>query len=161
MLRMFWALIGAVVLVSCVESPLRSAFKAIDDKGWHKDSIMQFTFKDLDTLQQYNMFLVVRNDNTYAYSNLFLIATLTMPDGNMVRDTLEYEMAKPSGEWLGNGYGSLKENKLWYKENLQLPSSGAYTLEVMHAMRKNGSVDGLIELEGITDVGYQIEKSNR
>jgi gliding motility-associated lipoprotein GldH len=78
-----------------------------------------------------------------------------------VRDTLEYEMAKPDGQWLGTGYGSLKENKLWYKENVVFPSSGVYTLEISHAMRKNGQVDGIVELEGITDVGYLIEKSNQ
>jgi gliding motility-associated lipoprotein GldH len=67
-------------------------------------------------------------------------------------------MAQPTGEWLGKGVGSVKENKLWYKENIVFPQSGVYKVNVFHAMRKNGEVDGLHELDGITDVGLEIEK---
>ena len=70
-------------------------------------------------------------------------------------------MALPNGQWLGKGYGSIKENKLWYKENIVFPSSGVYTLQISHAMRKNGNIEGIVDLEGITDVGFQIEKSNQ
>ena len=69
-------------------------------------------------------------------------------------------MAQPDGTWLGKGYGSIKENKLWFKENIVFPSAGVYTLRLSHAMRKNGNVDGVINLEGITDVGFEIVKSN-
>jgi gliding motility-associated lipoprotein GldH len=74
-----------------------------------------------------------------------------------VKDTLEYEMALPDGTWMGKGTGSIKENKLWYKENIIFPFNGVYTLELVQAMRKNGSVSGLETLPGITDVGLEIE----
>lgn len=160
MLKGLTALLLGVLMVSCDGQTLISAYKSTDNGVWHKDSIMRFTFTDLDTLQPYNMFINVRNDQTYPYSNLFVIAELGFPNGDVVRDTLEYEMAARDGQWLGTGQGSLKENKLWYKENVVFPSSGVYTLELSQAMRKNGQVDGIVELEGITDVGYQIEKSN-
>ncbi|MGY8915706.1 MAG: gliding motility lipoprotein GldH family protein, partial [Flavobacteriales bacterium] len=40
------------------------------------------------------------------------------------------------------------------------PVKGVYTLDISHAMRRNGSVEGIMDLKGITDVGFQIEKSN-
>ncbi|MGI9551766.1 MAG: gliding motility lipoprotein GldH, partial [Aurantibacter sp.] len=126
---------------------------------WSKDSIVKFTFSEIDTLLNHNIFINVRNDQTFPYNNLFLIAELNYPSGESVRDTLEYEMALPDGTWLGKGYGSIKENKLWYKENIVFPSSGVYTLQLSHAMRKNGAVEGVANLEGITDVGFEIEKS--
>jgi gliding motility-associated lipoprotein GldH len=147
-------------MVSCDGKTVKSDYSPTHNGRWNKDSVAKFSFKELDTLQKYNMFINLRNDGTYPYSNLFLIAELKFPNGDVVRDTLEYEMAKPDGQWLGAGHGSLKENKLWYKENVVFPSSGVYTLEISHAMRKNGQVDGIVELEGITDVGYLIEKSN-
>ena len=53
----------------------------------------------------------------------------------------------------------LKESKLFYKEQILFPiQAETYTLEVYQAMRKNGEVDGVNELEGITDVGFRIEK---
>jgi len=155
------AFLLVIFMVSCNRHTIKSDYSPTQNGRWNKDSIVKFSFQELDTLQEYNMFINLRNDGTYPYSNLFLIAELKFPNGDMQRDTLEYEMAKPDGQWLGTGYGSLKENKLWYKENIVFPSSGVYTLEISHAMRKNGQVDGIVELEGITDVGYLIEKSNQ
>ncbi len=125
---------------------------------WSKEPPIEFKFSPSDTLGHHNMFLTVRNDNTYPYSNLFLIAELSFPQGERVIDTLEYEMATPDGKWLGKGMGSIKENRLWYKENIVFPNSGVYTLRLSHAMRKNGTVEGIENLSGITDVGYEIFK---
>ncbi|MCK0144164.1 gliding motility lipoprotein GldH [Arenibacter sp. F26102] len=160
MLKSLGAFLLVVFMVSCDRQIVKSEYSPTQNGIWNKDSVVAFSFKELDTLQEYNLFINVRNDGTYPYSNLFLIAELQFPNGDMLRDTLEYEMAKPDGEWLGTGYGSLKENKLWYKENVVFPTLGVYKLEISHAMRKNGQVDGIVELEGITDVGYLIEKSN-
>lgn len=154
-------LIGLLLcVVSCSEALVKSEFQATDNGSWSKDDMRSFTFSKVDTIQEHDMFINVRNDNTFPYNNLFLIAELNFPSGESVTDTLEYEMALPDGTWLGKGYGSIKENKLWYKEKIVFPSSGVYTLRLSHAMRKNGSVNGVINLEGITDVGYEIVKSN-
>ncbi|WP_150450979.1 gliding motility lipoprotein GldH [Arenibacter lacus] len=160
MLRGIALLMLVSLMVSCDGQTVKSAYTPTNNGVWHKDSIIQFNFSGLDTVQPFNVFINIRNDQTYPYSNLFLIAELQSPLGDLVRDTLEYEMARPNGEWLGSGHGSLRENKLWYKENIVFPASGVYTLKVSHAMRKNGQVEGIEALEGITDVGYQIEKIN-
>ena len=68
-------------------------------------------------------------------------------------------MALPDGSWLGKGMGSVKENKFWFRQNIVFPDSGVYNFKVSHAMRKNGAVSGIQELNGITDVGLQIEKT--
>lgn len=137
-----------------------SEYKATDNGSWGKDNIIEFTFLDMDTINAHNLFINIRNDNMFPYSNLFLIAELNYPNGETVKDTLEFEMTLPDGQWIGKGYGSIKENKLWYKENIVFPNSGVYTVQLSHAMRKNGNVEGVMNLEGITDVGFQIEKSN-
>ena len=155
-----FAIIVFFMLIACNESLVKSEFKAIDNGSWNKDSIVEFSFSDLDTLQNHHMFINLRNDENFPYNNLFLIAELDFPDGETLTDTLEYEMALPDGQWLGHGYGSIKENKLWYKENIVFQNSGVYTLRLAHAMRKNGSIEGVENLEGITDVGFEIVKSN-
>jgi gliding motility-associated lipoprotein GldH len=160
MLRSLFILILFVFTVSCGETLIKTNFQATENGSWSKDSTFTFTFSEMDTTQQHDMFINVRNDNSFQYNNLFLITELNFPSGETVTDTLEYEMALPDGTWLGKGYGSIKENKLWYKENIVFPSSGVYTLRISHAMRKNGSVNGVINLEGITDVGFEIIKSN-
>ncbi len=158
--KSFFVLAALVFCVSCNDSLLVSEYKATDKGQWNKDHTIEFTFSEVDTIRRHDMFINIRNDETFPYSNLFLIAELNFPSGETVKDTLEYEMALPDGTWLGTGYGSIKENKLWYKENIVFPTSGVYTLSVSHAMRKNGSVDGIANLPGITDVGFEIVKSN-
>lgn len=150
-----------ISMVSCNEGLVKSDFQATDSGSWAKDDTVEFTFSEMDTVQKHDIFINVRNDNSFSYNNLFLIAQLNFPDGEIVTDTLEYEMALPDGTWLGKGYGSIKENKLWYKENIVFPTSGVYTLRLEHAMRKNGNVNGVENLEGITDVGFEIVKSNK
>jgi gliding motility-associated lipoprotein GldH len=153
-------LLSILLFVSCDSSIIQSDYRATTDGKWDKDTILEFNLSELDTVTPYHIFINLRNDETYEFSNLFLIAELNYPDGASIKDTLEFEMTMPNGEWLGKGAGSIKENKLWYKENIVFPVKGVYTLKIAHAMRKNGTIKGIIDLEGITDVGYQIEKTN-
>ncbi len=138
-----------------------SEYEAIESGKWEMDKSVYFEFSEMDSVQDYNMFINIRNDNTFQFSNLFLITELEYPNGKTFKDTLEYKMAEPSGAWLGKGLGSIKENKLWFQENIVFPDSGVYKLNIAHAMRKNGDVNGIYGLEGITDVGLEIEKSTQ
>jgi gliding motility-associated lipoprotein GldH len=100
----------------------------------------------------------IRNSNNYKFSNLFLIVSMNFPHGKTITDTLEYRMAKPDGTWLGEGIGSIKENKLWYKQEVPFLEDGEYTVIIEQAVRNNGDVDGVTNLEGITDVGFSVEE---
>ena len=159
MRSVFLILVLAAMLGSCNDRLVRSEFRATDGGSWSKDNVLEFSFSEVDTARQHDLFLNIRNDASFPYSNLFLIAELESPSGATVKDTLQYEMAMPDGTWLGKGYGSIKENKLWYKEDIVFSEPGEYRLRVSHAMRKNGNVNGVVNLEGITDVGFEIEKS--
>lgn len=127
---------------------------------WQKDSAVVFNFNPPDTLKPYNLFINLRNNNDYGFSNIFLITELYFPNGTIQTDTLQYMMANPKGEWLGNGFTDLKENKLWYKENLRFPSLGSYQVQIRQAVRKTGAAEGIAELKGISQVGFRIEKTN-
>ncbi len=157
--RILLIAIALLLGLSCTEQLAYFEYQPTDNGKWRKDQPMEFQFSDLDSTQTYNMYITLRNDEDYPYSNLFLIAEMTRPDGASERDTLEYEMADAQGKWLGTGYGSVKENKLWYKENIDFPVTGVYTVTVSHAMRRNGSVEGIEMLPGVLDVGLQIEKN--
>ncbi|WP_190810486.1 gliding motility lipoprotein GldH [Flagellimonas sp. S3867] len=146
-------------IVSCNNNLVYSEFEAMENGKWDMNKPVNFEFSSLDSVQPHNLFINIRNDNTFQFNNLFLITELEYPDGETFKDTLEYKMAEPTGEWLGKGLGSIKENKLWFHEKIVFSDSGVYKLNIIHAMRKNGNVDGIHVLDGITDVGLEIEKS--
>ena len=69
-------------------------------------------------------------------------------------------MADKNGKFLGSGISETKSSQLFLKENSTFPSAGKYKISIKQAMRKNGHVSGIKELEGVTDVGFRIEKVN-
>ncbi|WP_298542242.1 gliding motility lipoprotein GldH [uncultured Aquimarina sp.] len=155
-LKFFTLLFLLIGIVSCDDTRVFDEYKTVSD-SWEKDEKISFTLPELDSLQVYNLFINVRNTNDYKFSNLFLISEMEFPNGKIVTDTLEYEMAKPNGEWLGVGFTDLKESKLWYKANVNFAEEGVYKVVLQHAMRKNGETLGINSLEGITDIGFRIE----
>ena len=73
-------------------------------------------------------------------------------------------MAAPNGELLGSGFTDIKENKLWYRgyeSAFRFSEEGNYEVNIRHAMRKNGKVKGVENLEGITDVGFRVEHAQK
>jgi len=154
----FFIFLGAFsVLTSCDKKRVYDEYQPING-SWEKDSTLVFQLEKLDSLKNYNLFINVRNNKDYKYSNLFLITEMRFPQGKVITDTLEYEMAAPDGKWLGTGFGDVKESKLWYKENVSFNEPGEYQIAIKQAMRKNDQVDGIENLEGITHVGFRIEK---
>lgn len=147
-------------LTSCDSNRVFDEYKSVPNQ-WHKDSIIQFSINPQDSIKPYNLFINIRNTNDYKFSNLFLIVEMNTPHGKGVIDTLEYIMAKPNGEFLGTGFSDVKENKLWYKEGIVFSEAGEYVVKIQHAMRKNGNVKGVENLEGITDVGFRIEQAQQ
>jgi gliding motility-associated lipoprotein GldH len=128
-------------------------------KSWNKDTIVRFELPKLDTQKSYNLFLNLRGNNDYPYNNIFLIVSLQQPNKKTVVDTLEYQMADPEGNLLGDGFTDVKESKLVYKEGMRF-MPGSYKVSIKQAVRQTGKVAGVVQLEGITDVGFRIEKTN-
>ena len=157
MYNCFFASVLSLLLIACGHSGVTADTRAISSEGWQVNDPAIFKIPRLDSVASYNAFITVRNNNNYPFNNLFLIVSLQYPYGKTVVDTLEYKMARPDGSWLGTGIGNLKENKLFYKQNLSFDQAGDYTLQISHAVRNNGESQGVSKLEGITDIGYSIE----
>ncbi|MFC5682136.1 gliding motility lipoprotein GldH [Flavobacterium sp. MAHUQ-51] len=148
-------LLVSVFFLSCDDKRVFDEYKSVGS-AWHKDSVVSFNLPELDSTKKYDLFLNIRDNNNYPFSNLFLIVSLEKPNGYTKVDTLEYEMAAPDGTLLGNGFTDIKESKLYYKENVKF--RGKYKLHIKQAVREGGKVPGVTQLEGITEVGLRIEK---
>lgn len=154
----FLFLCGIILLSSCDENRVFDSYKSLEDSVWKIDEAVEFQFQISDSIHKNNLYFTLRNNQNYQFSNLFIISQLNFPNGKKVVDTLEYEMADKRGNFLGKGLSTNKESILFYKENVIFPTKGLYTVIVNQAMRKRGSIEGVNELQGITDVGIRIEK---
>ena len=144
------------MFIACDDKQVFDEYHNFKD-GWDAKEQASFKFMQPSATESYDLFVNVRNDNSYPFSNLFLIIETNYPEGKVTTDTLQYQMAEPDGTWLGKGFTDLKENKLWYKD-ATFPEEGEYIVNIKHAMRKNGEADGLDVLPGVLDVGFRIEK---
>ncbi|HRG19169.1 MAG TPA: gliding motility lipoprotein GldH [Flavobacterium lutivivi] len=143
-------------LFSCDKKRVFDEYKNVGN-AWHKDSIVTFDLPQLDAKKKYNLFVNVRNNDDYPYSNLFLIVSLEQPNRQVKVDTLEYLMTNPDGTLLGEGFSDVKESKLFYKDGESFTQKGIYKIHIRHAVRQTGKVDGVERLKGISDIGFRIE----
>ena len=155
--RLSYFFVFIIVFIGCDSTQVFDEYKTVSSQ-WDKNEIITFNVNAPDTITPHNLFVNLRNNNDYKYSNLFLIVEMNYPNGKVVKDTLEYEMTKADGTFLGTGFTDIKENKLWYKEAMVFNESGVYLIKVQHAMRENGSVMGVERLDGVIDVGFRVER---
>ena len=154
-------LLVLILMFSCDDIIEFNQYKTLENSFWKSGEKITFAFEVKDTILPKNLYINIRNNNDYEFSNLYIITELKFPNNTLVIDTLQYEMADISGMFLGNGFSEIKENKLFYKEHKVFPVSGKYVLNIRHAMRKNGKVNAIENLNGIQDVGFSIEKINK
>jgi gliding motility-associated lipoprotein GldH len=148
-------LIGTILIaaLACDQNRVFEEYRKIPDKGWNKDSVLVFNVPVEDTLTTHNVYVNIRNDIKYNYSNLWLFIGVEQPGGPTAKDTFELLLADPAGKWLGKGIGGIKTNQVIFKRNVYFPVSGNYRISLQQGMREN-------ILTQITEVGLRVEKVN-
>ena len=143
----------SILLASCSNKDEVVYMQSLDGV-WNKKKELKFEFNVEETSPK-NIVLVVRNNNDYPYSNLFVKAYVKAEsDKNFKVDTLNYILAKPNGEWIGSGFGETKEILFLYKNNYTFPKKGKYIIGITQAMRTN-------DLKGIKNVEKKIQNKTK
>jgi gliding motility-associated lipoprotein GldH len=146
----------AGLLISCDKKRVFDEYQSVGS-AWNMKKEVIFELPKVDTLKKYNLFINLRANDDYKFNNLFLIVSMEQPNGLTKIDTLEYEMADVDGALLGDGFSDIKESKLYYKENVKFKASENNKIHIKHAVRQTGKIEGIQDLEGITEVGFRIE----
>lgn len=155
----------ALSLLLCLFISCKHDNKVIFDEyqptkgNWEKNDVKTFVWDVQDTLTSHNLFMNVRVNNEYPYSNMFVIFKIYKPSTAIVIDTIQFQMADPNGVLLGNGFSDVKESKLWLKQNYTFDETGKYKVTLEQAVRALGDVEGVPALEGVSEVGFRIEKA--
>jgi len=151
---LIFSLLTVLLIAACNGDVVYERNERIPGSEWSRYHIPVFEVEITDTLNAHNLLINLRNTGEYPRSNLFLFISATSPVGAFTRDTLELVLAEPSGRWKGRGFGSVWQNRFFYRQNVRFPERGKYTFEVEQAMR-------IDDLPGILDVGLRIERSDR
>ena len=159
-IKILLVFIFTVIFLGCNDNIIYGEFINLGN-SWSLNKKAMFTIDKsfFNTENKYNIYIHLRNNNEYQYNNIFLIGSIKDSINIIEKDTLEYAMADSEGMWLGKGFLSLKESKLWWKSNFKFPEVNALTFEIHQVTRKNGNQYPDNELKGIIDIGLSIEIS--
>ncbi len=141
----------ALLLGSCNEDVVFEKSQDLDSDGWHMNDVVTFQKEISDTTQLFDIFLNVRNNHEYPYSNFYVFFHTTFPSGTVYKDTIEMILADRQGNWTGEGFGKIKSNSFHFRKDVWFPEQGEFTFTIQHAMRDE-------YIEGISDIGMRIEK---
>lgn len=141
----------ALIFFSCDSKRVYDTFAPLPTAGWDADSIQTCAFDIDDSLGIYNIFLNIRNDKSYGFSNLWLFVDIIPPQGETFTDTVQVMLADPMGVWTGKGFSGTYDNQILYRRSVYFPAEGTYSIKLQHGMRTK-------VLKGITDIGIRVEK---
>lgn len=141
-----------ILLTSCRGKNVFSEYKTLGDEGWIATEEVEIKFSSTDTISKTELQLFVRNDDSYAYQNLWFFVDEVAPNGNIKTDTIQCFLVDNYGRWIGSGFGSLYYVAVKYRENHHFSSSGEYVYKIRHGMRCD-------TLKGIKEVGLNVLKS--
>jgi len=148
---LFPGLIAALLLINaCDDGKVYHKYVEIPGNTWNAGNIIHFDVSITDTRHSHNVYLLVRNNANYKYSNLYLFITTTSPMGSTVRDTLELILADPKGKWVGKGAADVYTSRHPFKMNVRFPHHGIYSFDIQQALWDN-------DLKNISDIGLQID----
>ena len=143
------------LLTSCSDSDLVNSYEF--SNGWKNGEVVQFDFKGTETKKNQNLFLILRHNKNYSFSNIFLITEMKFENDSIKRDTLEYRLSEKNGKWLGKKRLSIVEHTLPFKKNLEILKDSTYSITITNSMRLINQVSPIQNLENILDLGLLIE----
>ncbi len=138
-------------LISCNPGISYTESEKIPGYTWNASNTISFEVPVKDTINTFDINLIIRTDKSYPYRNLFLFIRTTSPEEVSIIDTVEYFLADEKGNWYGSGLGDVSDLSVPFKTNILFPDEGTYTFNIQHGMRDQN-------LDGVTDIGIQIRK---
>ena len=139
------------VLTSCRQVALVEQLANIPNASWPSERTDTFRFEIQDTSLAYNLAVVVRHTNQYAYRNLWVRLQIKQP-ALASFSSQDFNLPIASAEnWLGKGMGDIYEVRpKLFKQAVRFTQKGEVSIVLQHIMRQD-------PLPGIMQIGVRVE----
>ena len=131
-------------------------FKGIEG-GWEKKDKINFNFY-LQEKGNYDISIILRSDEQYPFSNIYFDYQLTSKMVNLSESKM-MNINDSNTNWYSKRVLSISNNIIELKKNLLL-NEGNVILSLEHSVRFLDSINPIVNLEGVLDVGLLVKKSN-
>lgn len=146
----FIGFVGILLFAACNSNVVFESTITMDNATWNRTDVAVFPFTPRDTTTKYDVILKIKNNNEYAYSNLYMFSEIRFPNKQFTRDTIEFFLADAAGEWTGKRWLSTHTNTFNFKQGIQFPFNGEYIFSLEQAMRCSNKDCTLKGIEAIT-----------
>jgi gliding motility-associated lipoprotein GldH len=140
-----------LLYTSCNTNTVYDENLTVPEDGWFSTSPAYFNVEIDDTLTYHTLYLGISHTVNYKYQNIYFFVTMSLPNGQLARDTVNLNLANNYGEWYGRGMGKTKTLQLPYRTNFLFPYTGTYKFYIEQAMRDD-------TLKNIKAIGLKIAK---
>jgi len=142
------------LFVSCKKLDTFQQIHSLKQAQWQYDNPLSFTFNIEDTTAEYHHYIILRTDDNFDYSNVWVKVLIQSPSGEEFTDSFlhEFILFDKNGYSYGEQQGTFWNYKMpVIHKRLQFHTPGEYTIQVKQFMRDD-------ELKSIFNVGWCIEK---
>jgi gliding motility-associated lipoprotein GldH len=143
-----------LALEACQQGVVYQQVHTLPGSIFYRDSSIHFSFPIADSIQAYDIYMLVAYTPTYPYQNLYINYTLqdknTCPLATALHQSVLFD--PKTGKPLGKGWGENKYIELLLLKNYNFAQPNAYSLILTQFMRQEA-------LPGIHQVGIKICKT--
>lgn len=140
----------ALFFSSCTTVDLYEKNVTIPGFEWKSNYQPEFTFDIKDTAALYDIYLVLRHNERYSFTNIWINLYSQPPGDTMGKAPFDLQLADSKG-WLGSGMDDIYEHRIKLTTTPYPLKAGAYRFKVEQIMRED-------PLENVMNVGLRIEK---
>ncbi len=139
---------------SCTKNPRYEKSHSFRNEVWSYSDTAKFKVKVLDTTTKYDIFLTLRRNINYPYSNIWVNMGTLIPDSTHRKySDLELTLEEKNGRPTGNRVGNNIEHVILIKKGVKM-QIGVYSFWVNQKMREE-------KLHGILNVGVRVQKQTQ
>jgi gliding motility-associated lipoprotein GldH len=146
------SLILLLSFFSCSHKEVFFDFHSVVDASWARADTAVFEVNITDAAIPYDIFVEIRHNEHYPFSNIWLFVNVETPERSVRTDTIGVDLADVYGKWYGKGF-SLHNFSIPYEKSFLFPHPGVYTFSICQGMRDN-------PLKGVSDIGLKISKKS-
>ncbi len=150
----FFILIAAAVsFTSCTEMAVFEKNTVIPKMQWHSNFNAKGTVNISDTGSQYNIYIIIRHNDAYAYNNIWLNVGLQPPGDSMQYQKINITLGSDATGWEGTGMNDIWEvRKLIFRLPKRFIRQGQYNFSIQQIMRDE-------PLRGVMSAGIRLQKA--
>jgi gliding motility-associated lipoprotein GldH len=141
-----------LLLSSCTKLNVFEKDTNIPNSEWQYSFKPSFQFNIIDTMPQYNLYVVLRHTDAYNYNNICLNMSIQAPADTTQYQRFDLQLGNDANGWEGSGMDDIWEvRKPAISAPFRFHKSGTYNFSVAQIMREN-------PLKHILSVGVRLEK---